>query len=86
MFSLTTSFNRKDFAKLLTTQIDVKQETVDKFFDTARGMNFSGDQAKTTGDLFEEFFPGREDIVRLLMEPITYANGSTLEDLSLIHI
>ena len=43
-------------------------------------MNFYDDQAKTTGDLFEEFFPGREDIVRLLMEPITYANGSTLED------
>ena len=80
MFSLTTSFDRKDFTKLLTTQFDVKQETVDKFFDTARGMNFYDDQAKTTGDLFEEFFPGREDIVRLLMEPITYANGSTLED------
>ena len=80
MFSLTTSFDRKDFTKLLTTQFDVKQETVDKFFDTARGMNFYDDQGKTTGDLFEEFFPGREDIVRLLMEPITYANGSTLED------
>ena len=80
MFSLTTSFDRKDFTKLLTTQFDVKQETVDKFFDTARGMNFYDDQAKTTGDLLEEFFPGREDIVRLLMEPITYANGSTLED------
>ena len=80
MFSLTTSFDRKDFTKLLTTQFDIKQETVDKFFDTARSMNFYDDQAKTTGDLFEEFFPGREDVVRLLMEPITYANGSTLED------
>ena len=47
MFSLTTSFDRKDFTKLLTTQFDVKQETVDKFFDTARGMNFYDDQAKT---------------------------------------
>ena len=80
MFSLTTSFDRNDFTKLLTTQFDIQQETVDKFFDTARGMNFYDDQAKTTGDLFEEFFPGREDVVRLLMEPITYANGSTLED------
>ena len=26
------------------------------------------------------FFPGRDDVVRLLMEPITYANGSTLDD------
>ncbi len=32
------------------------------------------------GQLFERFFPGREDVIRLLMEPITYANGSTLED------
>ena len=32
------------------------------------------------GELFDEFFPGRDDVVRLLMEPITYANGSTLED------
>jgi phytoene dehydrogenase-like protein len=30
--------------------------------------------------LFDRFFPGRDDVVRLLMEPITYANGSTLED------
>jgi phytoene dehydrogenase-like protein len=34
----------------------------------------------TVKELFERYFPGREDVVRLLMEPITYANGSTLED------
>src|SRR6185436_3413763 len=34
----------------------------------------------TTGELFAKFFPGREDVIRLLMEPIAYANGSTLED------
>ncbi len=43
-------------------------------------MNFYDDQSKTVRELFEEFFPGRDDVVRLLMEPITYANGSTLED------
>ena len=43
-------------------------------------MNFYDDQTTTTGELFERFFPGREDVVRLLMEPIVYANGSTLED------
>ena len=31
------------------------------------------------------FSPGREDVVRLLMEPITYANGSTLEDPALTY-
>ena len=43
-------------------------------------MNFYDDQSTTVGQLFEQFFPGREDVIRLLMEPITYANGSTLED------
>ncbi len=43
-------------------------------------MNFYDDQRITVGELFERFFPGREDVIRLLMEPITYANGSTLED------
>ena len=43
-------------------------------------MNFYDDQTTTTRQLFDRFFPGRDDVVRLLMEPITYANGSTLED------
>jgi phytoene dehydrogenase-like protein len=43
-------------------------------------MNFYDDQRTTTRELFDRFFPGREDVIRLLMEPITYANGSTLED------
>jgi phytoene dehydrogenase-like protein len=80
MFSLTTTFNREDFTKLLTERFGIPTESVTKFFDTARGMNFYDDQSMTTRELFEKFFPGREDVVRLLMEPITYANGSTLED------
>ena len=80
MFSLTTSFDRQDFTRLLSTDFGIEESKIAQFFDTARGMNFYDDQSKTTGDLFEEFFPGREDVVRLLMEPITYANGSTLED------
>ena len=80
MFSLTTTFNREDFTRLLIERFGIEHQVVDRFFDTARGMNFYDDQSKTTRDLFDEFFPGREDVVRLLMEPITYANGSTLED------
>ena len=79
-FSLRTSFNREDFTKLLIEKFNVPEETVVRFFDTARSMNFYDDQSKTTRELFEEFFPGRDDVVRLLMEPITYANGSTLDD------
>lgn len=80
MFSLMTTYNREDFTDLLATRFGVARQTVSDFFDTARGMNFYDDQSMSTRELFEKFFPGRSDIVRLLMEPITYANGSTLED------
>jgi phytoene dehydrogenase-like protein len=80
MFSLTTTFNREDFTKLLIEDFKVDPAAVHGFFDAARGMNFYDDQSTTTRELFDRFFPGREDVIRLLMEPITYANGSTLED------
>lgn len=79
-FSIRTTFNREDFTRILVEHFGIEQPTVQAFFDTARGMNFFDDQVKTTRELFEQFFPGRDDVVRLLMEPITYANGSTLED------
>lgn len=79
-FSLKTTFDRQDFTRLLIEKFGIAPEVVQRFFETARGMNFYDDQQRTVRDLFEEFFPGRDDVVRLLMEPITYANGSTLED------
>jgi phytoene dehydrogenase-like protein len=80
MFSLTTTFNREDFTRLLTNDFRVDPAAASAFFDAARGMNFYDEQSMTTRELFDRFFPGREDVIRLLMEPITYANGSTLED------
>ena len=79
MFSLTTTFNRDDFTRLLVKEFKVEPAAVNGFFDTARGMNFYDDQSTTTRELFESFFPaaGCDSAV---MEPITYANGSTLED------
>ena len=75
MFSLTTSFDREDFTRLLVEQFQVPVEQVHGFFDTVRGMNFYDDQTMTVRQLFDRYFPGREDVIRLLMEPITYANG-----------
>jgi len=80
MFSLTTTFDREDFTRLLAEKFAISRERVVAFFDAARALNFYDDKDQTTGDFFRKFFPGREDVVRLLMEPITYANGSTLED------
>lgn len=85
MFSLSTTFDRRDFTRHLVERFGVARKTVDEFFDTARAMTHLGDQSMTAGELFERFFPGREDVVRLLMEPITYANGSTLEDPALTY-
>lgn len=84
-FSLQTTFTRDDFTNILIEKFGLKPELISRFFDTARSMNFFDDQEKTTRELFEEFFPGRDDVVRLLMEPITYANGSTLEDPALTY-
>lgn len=79
-FSLKTTFDRLDFTALLNQKFKIPQTTIDRFFTTVAGMNFYDDQTMTTRELFEEFFPGRGDVHRLLMEPITYANGSTLDD------
>lgn len=84
-FSLQTTFDRNDFTSILIEKFGIAPETVKAFFDYARGMNFFDDQSMTTRELFEKFFPGRSDVVRLLMEPITYANGSTLDDPALTY-
>ncbi len=79
-FSLTTTFDRLDFTNILLKRFNIKQSVVDEFFATVAAMNFYDDRRLTTRELFERFFPGRSDVHRLLMEPITYANGSTLDD------
>jgi len=75
-----TPFDRVDFTKKLTEDFGVPEERVIAFYDHLRAMNFYDNDRRTTGELFEEFFPGRKDVHRLLMEPITYANGSTFKD------
>jgi phytoene dehydrogenase-like protein len=84
-FQLETTFDRDDFTRILIEQFGVERETVIAFFNKARSMSHYDDQTLTARDLFNEFFPNRLDIVRLLMEPITYANGSTLDDPALTY-
>ncbi len=79
-FSLTTTFSKEDFIRILQERFGVEQATVEAFFKTVEGMNFYDDQSMTTRELFARFFPGRSDVHRLLMEPISYANGSTLDE------
>lgn len=79
-FSLKTTFDKDDFTRILTKTFKIPATVIDDFFNTVARMNFYDDQSMSTRDLFEKFFPGRTDVHRLLMEPITYANGSTLDD------
>ena len=79
-FSLKTTFDRIDFTSILSTTFKISRSVVDDFFQTVNRMNFYDDRSMTIRELFEQFFPGRTDVHRLLMEPITYANGSTLDD------
>ncbi|MCC5834424.1 MAG: NAD(P)/FAD-dependent oxidoreductase [Opitutales bacterium] len=75
-----TTFDREDFVRILTEDFGIAGERVEAFFKRLAEMNFYDDDRQTTGELFEEFFPGRNDVHRLLMEPISYANGSSMED------
>jgi len=84
-FQIETTFDREDFTRLLIEQFQIPAENVTGFFDKARSMSHYDSDHLTARQLFEEFFPGRMDVVRLLMEPITYANGSTLDDPALTY-
>lgn len=79
-FDVWTTFDRQDFTRILVEKFGLEVEQVEGFYTHLRKMNFYDDDQRTTGDLFEEFFPGRHDVHRLLLEPIAYANGSTLDD------
>jgi all-trans-retinol 13,14-reductase len=79
-FSFTTTYDREDFTRILEKQFEIPRQNIEDFFDTARAMNFYDDQSMTTRQFFQKFFPGQDRVVRLLMEPIAYANGSTMDD------
>ncbi|MDR3228689.1 MAG: FAD-dependent oxidoreductase [Puniceicoccales bacterium] len=79
-FKLQTTFDRADFTRLLTEHFRAPAEHVAAFFAHLRDMNYYDRDTRTIRDLFDEFFPARPDIHRLLLEPIAYANGSTLDD------
>jgi phytoene dehydrogenase-like protein len=84
-FELKTDYTKVDFKKILIEKFNIQPSTVDEFFQFIEGMNFYDNSQMTNGELFEKFFPGRNDVIRLLMEPITYANGSTLTDPALTY-
>lgn len=79
-FSLETTFTKENFTDIMVGKFGLERETVNAFYEKLDNMNYYDDRSMTNRELFEKYFPGRNDIVRLLMEPITYANGSTLDE------
>lgn len=75
-----TTFTREDYTRVLVDRFGLERAQVERFYDHLRAMNFYDHNPETTGEMLERFFPGRDDVKRLLMEPIAYANGSTLDD------
>jgi phytoene dehydrogenase-like protein len=75
-----TTFTREDYTRVLLEKFALERGAVERFYEHLRGMNFYDSNTETTGEMLERFFPGRSDVKRLLMEPIAYANGSTLDD------
>lgn len=79
-FEVETDFTKEHFTQVLIEKFGVAAETVHGFFNELAEMNFYDNSQMTNGELFEKYFPGRNDITRFLLEPIVYANGSNLED------
>ncbi len=80
MYDLETEFTKDDFKRKLKDFFKIDEESIEGFFSELESMNFYDPPKLNNGELFEKFFPGRKDVVRFLLEPITYANGSNLED------
>jgi len=79
-YDLKTTFDRLDFTQILQDSFSIAKERIEEFYDHLKNMDYFAKDGRTIGDLLEEFFPGRDDVKRLLLEPISYANGSSFLD------
>ena len=79
-FSFETTFTREDYSQKVVDAFKLDRAHVEAFYDHLRKMEYYNNDGTTTGQMLEKFFPGRNDVHRAFMEPITYANGSTLHE------
>jgi len=78
--NVKTTFTKEDYTRVLVEELHVDKAKVDEFYAYLAAMNFYDNNQETIRDLFNRFFPGRDDVQRLLLEPISFANGSSLDD------
>ena len=79
-FKLDTTFDSRDFQAKLQDYFGLPKDRVEAFFAGIAAMNYYDDNKETTREFFNRYFPDRTDVWRFLMEPITYANGSSLDE------
>jgi phytoene dehydrogenase-like protein len=79
-FAFDTAFTRDDFTAKLVEVLGCDRKQVEAFYADLAAMNYYDQDTRTTGDVLEAYFPGRNDVHRLLLEPISYANGAHLDD------
>jgi hypothetical protein len=73
-FRIDTTFTADDFTSKLIDVFGVERASIDRFFAEVRATDFIDESTETVADFFERHFPGRNDVHRLLLELISYAN------------
>lgn len=79
-FSLETRYDREDLKKILHDKFDISTKVIDGFFSSMQLKAFLSDETTKIKEMFDRFFPGRSDVIRLLMEVNAYTNSLTLDD------
>ncbi len=84
-FSFATTFEAGDFKRILRERFAVPDEQSEAFFQACRDIDYYQGTKETTGQFLERFFPGRLDVVRVLLETVTYATGTNLDDPAMVY-
>ena len=84
-FSFTTTFDTEDFKRILRERFSVPDEQTEAFFKACREFDYYNGSGETTGQFLDRHFPGRMDIARVLLETVTYATGTNLDDPAMVY-
>ncbi len=84
-FAFTTTFETGDFKRILKEKFSVPEEQSETFFKACRDFDYYNGAQETTGQFFERHFPGRMDVARVLLETVTYATGTNLDDPAMVY-
>ncbi|MBF0533071.1 MAG: NAD(P)/FAD-dependent oxidoreductase [Candidatus Omnitrophica bacterium] len=79
-FKIETSYDEKDYKRILKEQFNIPEEQSEGFFEALREHYAADSKIESFKVVFNKFFPGRNDVLRFILEPISYANGFDLDD------